>query len=228
VSAAQVRADQNRRTLGYPGGDDPSRGATRALAWSPDGSRIAFARTDGRGLHSGSSDGLFVINADGTGEVRLTGDLQGNLRGLRWAPDGGRIAFIWESYPPGGPVTTLMVIDANGQGLRDVKRLSVLGGCCLFESTDLQPLEWTPNADRVAVVVSEMILLVRADGSGESELTKGSYFDLSPDGSRIVVAEARLDEDPGPYSIYVMNIDGTDKKLVAEGKFPAWSPVPPE
>ena len=59
-----------------------------------------------------------------------------------------------------------------------------------------------------------------------SKLTDGSFFDVSPDGSRFVVAEARLDEDPGPYSIYVMNVDGTDRRWVADGEFPAWAPLP--
>ena len=221
-----------------PTGADPSQGATRALAWSPDGSRIAFARTSGAGGHSGASDGLFVMNADGTGEVGLTGGLQGTVRGLTWAPNGGRIAFIWQSYPSDGPVTTLEVIGADGRGLRDLKQLLVGGGCCFFESTDLRPLEWSPDGDRIALVFSkgldqeagelETILLVRADGSGESELAKGSYFDLSPDGSRLVVAETRLDEDPGPYSIYVMNLDGTGKRWLTDGEFPAWAPVPRE
>ena len=128
-----------------------------------------------------------------------------------------------------------MVIEANGQGLRDIKQLHVGGGCCFFESTDLRPLEWSPDGDRIALVFSkgldqgegelETIMLVPADGSGASEVTKGSYFDLSPDGSRMVVAEARLDEDPGSYSIYVVNIDGTSKRWLAEGEFPAWSPI---
>jgi hypothetical protein len=71
-------------------------------------------------------------------------------------------------------------------------------------------------------------MLVRADGSGERELAKGSYFDMSPDGSRFVVAEARLDEDPGPYGMYVIDIDGTEKYWIADGEFPVWAPIPRE
>lgn len=218
-------------------GDDTRQGATRALAWSPDGSRIAFARTGGAGRLSGQIDGLFVIDAAGAEAVRLADSdlLNGNIRGLTWAPDGERIAFIWQSYPASGdPVATLKVIDADGGRLRDLTQLHVGGGCCFFEATDLRPLVWLPDGDRIALVRNlwldqpegepETIVLVSADGSGDTELTKGSFFDLSPDGSRLVVAEARLDEDPGPYSIYVMDIDGTEKTWLAEGEFPAWSP----
>jgi hypothetical protein len=134
-----------------------------------------------------------------------------------------------------GPVTTLKVVGADGNGLRDVSQLSTGGGCCFFEATDLGPLAWSPVGDRIALVRDqgldqpegqpESIVLVRADGSGEAELTKGSFFDMSPDGTRFVVAEARLDEDPGPYSIYVIDADGTDKRWLANGEFPIWSPV---
>jgi Tol biopolymer transport system component len=216
-------------------GLDPDRGVTRALAWSPDGSRLAFARTGTEQAHlDGGYDSLFVIDADGTGEVRLTSDGRvGNIRGLTWAPDGERIAFIWHSLQR----LTLQVVDADGSAIRDLSRWSA-DGCCFWQSTDLRPMAWSPNGDRIAIVPQrgfaqqegepETIVLVRADGSGQNELAKGSYFDMSPDGSRFVVAEARLDEDPGPYAMYVMNIDGTDKRWVAEGEFPAWAPVPRE
>jgi len=48
-------------------------------AWSPDGSKIAFYR-----------GGIFVMNADGTGQTRLTGD---NELSPTWSPDGTKIAF---------------------------------------------------------------------------------------------------------------------------------------
>jgi TolB protein len=41
-----------------------------ALRWSPDGSRVVFTRPAERG--GGSRDDLFVVNADGSGLVRLT------------------------------------------------------------------------------------------------------------------------------------------------------------
>jgi dipeptidyl aminopeptidase/acylaminoacyl peptidase len=209
-------------------GDDPSRGATRALAWSPDGSRIAFARTE-----SDRRDGLFVMDADGTGEIHLTDpQLLGHIRGLAWSPDGSRIAFIWQSLDE--PSTTLKVVDDDGSEVRDISSWSA-GGCCFPEATDLRPLAWSPDGARIVTVEepgpdqpegqAETIVLVHPDGSGESVLTEGSFFDLSPDGSRIVVAEARLDTDPGPYSIRVMNLDGTGVEWLADGEFPVWSPA---
>jgi len=56
--------------------------------WSPDGSKIAFVR----------KDGIYVMNADGSGQRRLT-DAGG---GPAWSPDGSKIAFgIALPHPPG-------------------------------------------------------------------------------------------------------------------------------
>ena len=64
-------------------------------------------------------------------------------------------------------------------------------------------------------------------GSGSSLKTRilldhltdpAGYFDWSPDGARIV-----FDTSDG---IYVMNADGSDLTLLAEGSRPAWQPQP--
>ena len=57
-------------------------------AWSPDGSKIVFSR---RQESLGPGD-LYIINADGTGEVRLTSD-PGDERDPTWSPDGQTIAY---------------------------------------------------------------------------------------------------------------------------------------
>ncbi len=66
-------------------------------AWSPDGSRIAF--TSNRG---GNND-IFVMNADGTGQVNLSNSF-GADQSPSWSADGTQIAFAtyrnskWEIY----------------------------------------------------------------------------------------------------------------------------------
>src|SRR6266508_4573349 len=55
-------------------------------AWSPDGTKLAFTGDDGK------TDGLYVMNADGTGFRWLA-------EGSRpvWSPDGSRILFTMRS-----------------------------------------------------------------------------------------------------------------------------------
>jgi len=89
----------------------PSPKADSDPAWSPDGSRIAF--TSNRG---GNND-IFVMNADGTGQVNLTNSF-GADQWPSWSPDGTQIAFEtyrnvkWEIY-------VMNASDGSGQEPRD-------------------------------------------------------------------------------------------------------------
>lgn len=65
--------------------------------WSPDGKRIAFGGVRGEAV---TTVNVYVIDADGTDERRLTSFQQGEdgcfyaaIRGIDWSPDGEWIAF---------------------------------------------------------------------------------------------------------------------------------------
>ncbi len=80
-------------------------------SWSPDGRKIAFGRDrDG----NGSSDDIYVINADGSGQRRLTQDGQQPL----WSPDGQKIAF--RSKRNGND--DIYVMNPDGSGQRNLTR----------------------------------------------------------------------------------------------------------
>lgn len=64
--------------------------------WSPDGRRIAFSSTRGGG---GNLD-IFVMNADGSGLVRVT-DHPAAEQGPAWAADGESLFFTAERDRPG-------------------------------------------------------------------------------------------------------------------------------
>jgi Tol biopolymer transport system component len=55
--------------------------------WSPDGTKIAY-----QSYATGNGD-IYVMNADGTGQTRLTTDPAKEL-GAAWSPDGTKIAFL--------------------------------------------------------------------------------------------------------------------------------------
>lgn len=62
-------------------------GSDYGPAWSPDGTKIAFASNRGGGAYD-----LYVMNADGTGVTQLTSD-QATEGRPAWSPDGTKIAF---------------------------------------------------------------------------------------------------------------------------------------
>ena len=69
-------------------------------AWSPDGERIAFTRSQvhvetsgyGKDIRRVVGSDIYLMNADGSGLRRLT-MTDGYERGPDWSPDGQRISF---------------------------------------------------------------------------------------------------------------------------------------
>ncbi len=100
-----------------------------SLAWSPDGTRIAFI-TNRIGARQ-----IFVMNADGTGLVRLTDHLVGN-GAPAWSPDGRQIAFTSRHFGN----DEIFVINADGTEL--VNRT-------YHPADDANPV-WSPDGRRIA------------------------------------------------------------------------------
>ena len=99
------------------------------IACSPRGDRIAFTANRG-----GNRD-IYLIDIDGTGEVRLTTDVAKD-HAPAWSPDGQRIAF--RSERSGDP--EIFVVNGDGSGLA---RLTDSPG------RDDNPA-WSPDGNRIA------------------------------------------------------------------------------
>jgi len=90
-------------------------GGCSGVAWSPDGSKLAF--------HSRS--GIYIVHADGSGLHRITDD----GRWPTWSPDGSRIAFtrdgqLFTMAPDGTnvtPVEGVVVVDSSGLAWNPVR-----------------------------------------------------------------------------------------------------------
>lgn len=185
------------------------------LAWSPNGSRIAFVR-----FREGDAD-IYVMNANGSEVARLTRD--GASSAPAWSPDGRKIAFARET--PGN--MDIYVMDPDGS---NVTRLT---DDPLLESAPA----WSPDGSRIALSAylsppgPVHIYTVAADGTSRTRITDSELDDgspaWSPDGMSI--AFVRDSE-----SIFVVKPDGSGSREVVDPGgltgglgltfYPAWSP----
>ncbi len=85
--------------------------------WSPDGAKIAFASN----RHQYDFE-IFVMNADGTDQTRLTDTFRSTYPA--WSPDGAEIAFITFVFTPGG----WEIFTMNADGSDPVNRTDTPGG----------------------------------------------------------------------------------------------------
>ena len=180
--------------------------------WSPDGARIAFRRLETgegsvppRGRPPIKSMDIFVINADGSGETRLT-DGPGLKGDISWSPDGKRMLLnfaqpdlSWvDTVTWGVDEETLEIYVMNSDGT-DMKNLSNRPGKDNNAS-------WSPDG-RLIVFEStrgdgtEDIYVMNADSSNVRRLTDHPAADMlprwSPDGKWISFTSRRpviLDE----------------------------------
>ncbi len=187
-------------------------------SWSPDGRRITFisSRDDPDPNDDDTIWEIYVMNADGSGQTRLTIDSAWHSL-PRWSPDGRRIAFL--SYVDG--IAEIYVMNADGSEQTRLTKNSVPDG---------RP-SWSPDSQRIAfystIDENAEIYVMNADGSGQTNLTNNAVNDWSPswspDGRRIAFHSQR----DGNAEIYVMNADGSDQTRLTDNPArdirPVWS-----
>jgi Tol biopolymer transport system component/photosystem II stability/assembly factor-like uncharacterized protein len=88
--------------------------------YSPDGSKIAYFRGSGSEVQTA----LYVMNADGTGQTKISPDFDiGDTGKPTWSPDGTKIAFaagLFGVFNQVGDHSQIFVINADGTGLAQI------------------------------------------------------------------------------------------------------------
>ena len=159
-------------------------------SWSPDGSRIVF----------NSSNDLWIMNADGSGQKRIV------LGGFEpaWSPDGTKIAFL--CGPDGND--DICVTNIAGDSITNLTK---------HPNRDHAP-SWSPDGQKLAFYSDRTgrfeIFVMNADGSNQSQRTfdnkSATEPEWSPDGTRIAFLQGVCCQK----DIYVMNWDGSNERLV--------------
>jgi dipeptidyl aminopeptidase/acylaminoacyl peptidase len=204
-------------------------------ALSPDGTRVAFTRTDPN-VHNSSVLSILdlatgqstVLQATRTtnppaGDVCNTSTRIRTCQGFdgspRWSPDGRSIAFERQlmAPEPGAPwdSAALFVVDADGSNLRRVTPSSVQaigpawspdGTRLAFEGSDM-----VVNADGTSVLdIRYDIYTIGVDGSGLARLTDDGISSLADwtSGERLVFIR---NASPTSSDHWIMDADGANQ-----------------
>jgi len=211
--------------------------ATRDLSpvFSRDSRQIMWSK------FGSDSDGIYLMNADGSGQHRLTDRGQDPV----FSPSGAQIAYggngIGIANADGGG-SRLIVPNRNEHGFSG-------GVATTYVENNREP-NWSPDGRRIVFArethsarltcfTSQSceqrtdavdVYVMNADGSGLQQLTSAPGFDeedpqFSPDGNSIVYYRLQHGQDDTAGQIWVMKAGGSGKHKVANGANPEWSTV---
>ena len=124
------------------------------IAWSPDGSQMAFVSDRDRNYE------IYVLDTSGVNQNirRITNDLAPDLSPT-WSPDSQWLAFASERHGS----SEIYVVSANGG---EPRRLTDNA------ARNIQP-SWSPDGAYIAYLADGIITLIRPDGSDPQPLFPG-------------------------------------------------------
>ena len=183
----------------------------RSPRWSPDGSRLAWLRSQA----AGGPSAIWVSNSAAPAPAALTA-LAMPVTAFAWSPDGKSIAFLSDKH--------LFVI-ASGGG--EPRRLA--GADLHFEG---EPA-WTPDGENlVCAEKAGEIFAIRAAEGTVRQLTRTGEINRepvpSPDGSKIAFTASASKPFYSVRRLWVMNADGSRSRqlggtLDRDVRYPQWS-----
>ncbi|NIS80242.1 MAG: hypothetical protein GTO14_08540 [Anaerolineales bacterium] len=147
----QVRLTQNGRNNESP-------------TWAPDGQKIAFLSHEVVAASHTAISHLFVMDADGSGSIDITPELDQSVESPTWSPNGQWIAFVANPMLPEGDFDgySIYVVNRDGSGLAQIINIGP-GSIGCWSPT------WSPDSSRLAFVcrglMSVVIGIADADGS---------------------------------------------------------------
>jgi Tol biopolymer transport system component len=216
IYTVRVDGTGERRLTNSDSGVSPYNGLP---TWSPDGTRIAF--TSGRDQNRG----IYLMNADGSNQVRLNSSSSYASDNPTWSPDGAKIAFAAGRV---GLDTTfdIFVINVDGSGERRLVSLP---------TQDFYPA-WSPDGTRIAFFSvrrdfsgSHALYAINADGTGVVKLAEAVWPARLPTWSRDGEQLAFASYPPWTSDICIVRADGTGfahlMNNAARDATPLWRPA---
>lgn len=202
------------------GGDTDS----GAIAWSPDGNRIAFVgnRTDER--HVNGVSAIYIVPARG-GEIRPLVELDAQFDAPTWAPDGTRLAFLGhlDSFTNGLNSRLWTVAAAGGEPTNHTaafdRSLDDAGMSDVYAGSDQRPV-WSADGASVYVLASDQgtthIHRVNLEDKSVSPVTTGDRrvtgFDLTADGRSLAFVAG---DATTPFELFTSRATGRDERQLS-------------
>ena len=202
--------------------------ADRNPAWSPDGTRLVFVRD----ACNGTCRNLWLIAADGTGELQLTNEVGIADADPSWSPDGTTIAF---AHPTN---------DGTGQFYKQIWTIPTAGGSMTKLTSSAYANwspDWSPDGSKIVFYSTRVdpgaLYTMNADGSAQAKVTftgasTPPAFLLggpswSPGGTTFAFHGANSATLEVPRLV-LANVDGTDTRTLwdptGEVYPPSWAP----
>jgi hypothetical protein len=220
---------------GTPSGPCPTCGfvATRVLdsswfvadpAWSPDGSKIAFA-----GGGKSRPIGIYTVGIIPPTPPKLAYAAPTDLSMVEhpsWSPDGSKLVFAEASAALGTPPDfDLYVVASNGTGgAIDITREG--------PDSQVQPA-WSPDGkhivftiqNRVGGITVSSLAIISPDGTALRYLIGGQNASWAPDGTQIVFEGSTHPPAQDQPGILTMPASGGLQRFVRFGSDPSWQPI---
>ena len=201
--------------------DDPA--SEFQPVWSPNGTRIAFARSLDPTI---SHPAIFTMNPDGTDVRQVSQATEGSDFSPSWSPDGSRLIFAGIHNENWG----IWMVDEDGSDEH-----MILGGVGAWFVIDA---EWSPDGSLIAFVGNstngdyspdDALYVMRPDGSGAEQIADAPGMGIAGDiaWQPLLAPIETVEPTPAPTSAEIVETFevGVDVRSVVYGEGSVWVAV---